>query len=109
MQIDESWYLRTQIYPQAAPIIARLPLGSCWGYYVTVQVSLLKTSCLHMHLLSELWLGDTQREGRWKVCFGSMGFVSQYVPCPETCGLKCLLFPKLSEPLLHLLDEEAEH
>ena len=42
LQIDESWYLRTQIYPQAAPIIARLPLGSCWGYYVTVQVGQAK-------------------------------------------------------------------
>jgi hypothetical protein len=37
-QIDENWYLRTHIYPQAAPIIARLPMGLSWGYYVSIEV-----------------------------------------------------------------------
>ena len=38
MQVDENWYLTTHIYPQAAPIIARLPLGGSGGYYVTLEV-----------------------------------------------------------------------
>ena len=38
MQIWENWYLRTDIYPQAAPIIARLPLGYAEGLKITVQV-----------------------------------------------------------------------
>lgn len=38
VQIDENWYLRTQIYPGAAPIIARLPMGPAEGYSVTIQV-----------------------------------------------------------------------
>ena len=38
MQIWENWYLRLDIYPQAAPIIARLPLGYAQGFTITVQV-----------------------------------------------------------------------
>ena len=39
VQIWENWYLRTDIYPQAAPIIAHLPLGYAQGFTVAVQVS----------------------------------------------------------------------
>ena len=38
VQIWENWYLRTDIYPQAAPIIAHLPLGYAQGFSVVVQV-----------------------------------------------------------------------
>lgn len=37
-QIDQNWYTQTHLYPQAAPIIARLPTGGSWGYYVTLEV-----------------------------------------------------------------------
>ncbi|CAL5224202.1 g6845 [Coccomyxa viridis] len=39
LAIWENWYLRTDIYPQAAPIVARLPLGYAEGLKVTVQLT----------------------------------------------------------------------
>ncbi len=39
VQIWENWYLRTDIYPQAAPIIAHLPLGYAQGFTIAIQVS----------------------------------------------------------------------
>lgn len=38
LQIWENWYLRTDIYPQAAPIIAQLPLGYAQGFTIAIQV-----------------------------------------------------------------------
>ncbi len=40
-QIDQNWHLTECIYPQAAPVVARLPLSSCQGYTVNIQVTCL--------------------------------------------------------------------
>ena len=48
MQIWENWYLRTDIYPQAAPIIARLPLGYAEGLTITVQVRPLSNCSMRL-------------------------------------------------------------
>ncbi|CAL8471556.1 g11098 [Coccomyxa elongata] len=38
ISVGQNWHLAENIYPEAAPVIARLPLGSCRGFSVLIQV-----------------------------------------------------------------------
>ncbi|BDA46937.1 probable mitogen-activated protein kinase kinase kinase 20 at C-terminar half [Coccomyxa sp. Obi] len=38
ISVGQNWHLAEQIYPEAAPVIARLPLESCRGFSVLIQV-----------------------------------------------------------------------
>lgn len=38
LQVDQNWHIAEMVYPEGAPIIARLPLGFSVAYTINMQV-----------------------------------------------------------------------